>query len=109
VGPERDPAAAVRRFYDLVERHEFDAAAQLWSPRMREAYPPDGYIDGRFAPTTRIDIDRLSIRSMDLRAGTAVVDVAITEYRENGDVRQFDGSWELVLRDGTWLMDQPRF
>jgi hypothetical protein len=74
---------------------------------MREEYPPDGYIDGRFAPTTRIDIDRLSIRFID--GGVAVVDVTLTEYRENGDVRRFVGFWDLVRRDGVWLMDEPHF
>jgi tRNA A-37 threonylcarbamoyl transferase component Bud32 len=108
--PSRDPAETVRRFYDLVERHEFDAAARLWTRRMREQYPPEGNIDGRFAPTTRIDIDRLSIERMSLRNGTAVVSVAITEYRSSGpSPRRFAGTWELVLTDAGWLMDEPHF
>jgi serine/threonine-protein kinase len=108
--PARDPAETVRRFYDLVERHEFDAAARLWTRRMREQYPPERYIDGRFAPTTRIDIDRLSIERMSLRNRTAVVSVAITEYRSSGpSPRRFAGTWELVLTDAGWLMDEPHF
>ncbi len=108
--PARDPAETVRRFYDLVERHDFDAAARLWTRRMREEYPPKGNIDGRFAPTTRIDIDRLAIESVNRRAGTAVVSVAITEYRESGpSPRRFVGRWDLVLSDRGWLMDEPHF
>jgi hypothetical protein len=100
----------VRRFYDLVERHEFDAAARLWTRRMREQYPPEGNIDGRFAPTTRIDIDRLRLERMSLRAGTALVSVALTEYRSSGpSPRRFAGTWELVLTDAGWLMDEPHF
>ena len=77
---------------------------------MREQYPPAGNIDGRFAPTTRIDIDRLNIERMSLRNGTAVVSVAITEYRSSGpSPRRFAGTWELVLTDAGWLMDEPHF
>ncbi len=108
--PARDPAETVRRFYDLVERHDFDAAARLWTRRMRQEYPPEGNIDGRFAPTTRIDIDRLAIESVNRGAGTAVVSVALTEYRESGpSPRRFVGHWDLVLSDRGWLMDEPHF
>ena len=108
--PARDPAETVGLFYDLVVQGEFDAAAGLWTRSMRERYPPDGYIDGRFAPTTRIDITRLRIERMSLRAGTALVSVALTEYRSSGpSPRRFVGSWELVLSDRGWLMNQPHF
>ena len=108
--PARDPAETVRLFYDLVEQHEFDAAARLWTRSMRERYPPDGYIDGRFAPTTRIDITGLRIERMSLDAGTALVSVALTEYRSSGpSPRRFAGSWELVLSDRGWLMNEPHF
>jgi eukaryotic-like serine/threonine-protein kinase len=108
--PARDPAETVGLFYDLVERHEFDAAARLWTRSMRERYPPDGYIDGRFAPTTRIDITRLRIERMSLSAGTALVSVGLTEYRSSGpSPRRFDGSWELVLSARGWLMNEPHF
>src|SRR5439155_3815620 len=39
--PASDPGAAVSSFYTLVSSHQFDSAAQLWSPRMRAAFPPD--------------------------------------------------------------------
>ena len=108
--PARDPAETVGLFYELVEQHEFDAAARLWTRSMRERYPPDGYIDGRFAPTTRIDITRLRIERLSRRAGTALVSVALTEYRSSGpSPRRFAGSWELVLSDRGWLMSQPHF
>ena len=77
---------------------------------MREEYPPEGNIDGRFAPTTRIDIDRLADRADEPGAGTAVVSVALTEYRSSGpSPRRFVGSWDLVLSDRGWLMDEPHF
>ena len=65
----RTPAQTVADFYSLVVRHDFDAAARLWSPRMRDRYPPRQYIDGRFAPTTAIDIRHLSTTSESTAGG----------------------------------------
>jgi hypothetical protein len=89
--PARDPAETVDRFYRLIELHEFDAAAALWSPRMRRAYPPDRNIDSRFAATTRIDVHRDRITRMSLTNGDAVVSIDISEYRTSGAVRRW---WE---------------
>jgi eukaryotic-like serine/threonine-protein kinase len=108
--PARDPAETVALFYNLVEAHRFDEAAALWTARMRQEYPPRGYIDGRFAPTTRIDLRRNEITSLDRRAGTATVAVDLIEYRTvEPSPRRFVGWWELVLVDGRWLMDRPHF
>jgi hypothetical protein len=104
------PAAVVARFYDLVETHQFDAAASLWTSRMRRQYPPDGNIDGRFSRTTRIDLRRDRVTAVDLRAGTAVVAVDLIEYRTvEPSPRRFVGRWDLVLTDRGWRMDEPHF
>jgi hypothetical protein len=108
--PARDPAETVARFYYLVETHDFDAAAALWTRRMRRQYPPKGYIDGRFSRTTRIDLRRNEIISLNARAGTAVVAVNLIEYRTvEPSPRRFIGRWDLVLVNGRWLMDRPHF
>ena len=108
--PARDPAETVARFYYLVEAHDFDAAARLWTARMRRQYPPNGYIDGRFSRTTRIDLRRNEIVAMSARAGTAVVAVDLIEYRTvEPSPRRFIGRWDLVLVNGQWLMDRPHF
>jgi serine/threonine-protein kinase len=108
--PARDPAETVARFYRLVVEERFDEAAALWTAGMRERYPPDGNIDGRFAPTTDIDLVRNEIVAIDPQAGTATVAVDLIEYRESGpSPRRFVGDWDLVLVDGRWLMDDPDF
>jgi hypothetical protein len=108
--PDRDPAETVARFYRLVVLERFDDAAELWSSQMLARYPPDAYIDGRFAPTTEIVMQRNEIVAMDPRAGTATVAVDIVEYRESGpSPLRFVGSWDLVLVDGVWLMHDPDF
>jgi tRNA A-37 threonylcarbamoyl transferase component Bud32 len=106
-GPARDPAETVDRFYRMVEVHDYDAAAALWSPRMRREYPPSRYIDGRFDATTRIDVNRLRIERMSLAGRDAVVYIDITEYRSSGAPRRWVGTWDLVLIDGAWRMDDP--
>jgi hypothetical protein len=104
------PQVVVASFYDFVEAHRFDAAAALWTDRMLAEYPQDGYIDGRFAPTTRIDLNRNEVVSLNSSAGTAVVAVDLIEYRSSGpSPRRFVGSWDLVLTDAGWRMDEPHF
>jgi serine/threonine-protein kinase len=106
-GPARDPAETVDRFYRLVETHDYEKAAALWSSRMRAAYPPDGYIAGRFDDTTRIDVHRLQIQRLSVANREAVVWMDIAEYRTSGPARHWVGTWDLILVDGRWLMDDP--
>ena len=104
------PARAVERFYEAAATHDWDLATALWSPSMRERYPPDEWLVGRFRRTTRIDITRLVTRSIDLDAGTANVALRLTEYRTvEPSPRSFTGSWDLVLVNGRWRLDQPNF
>jgi eukaryotic-like serine/threonine-protein kinase len=102
------PTGVVAQFYELVEAHEFDAAAALWTDRMRRQYPPDGYIDGRFSRTTRIDLRGNDL--IDATSRAAVVGVDLIEYRSvEPSPRRFVGRWELVLTDKGWRMDEPHF
>ncbi len=105
---DASPAAVVARFYELVEAHEFDAAAALWTDRMRRQYPPEGFIDGRFSRTTRIDLRDNDLIAANSRA--AVVGVDLVEYRSvEPSPRRFVGRWEMVLTDEGWRMDEPHF
>jgi hypothetical protein len=100
----------VARFYQLISAHEFSAAAGLWSARMRAEYPPSRYINSRFAHTTRIVLNRNQLMSMNLAAGTAVVFVDLTEYRDISPYsRRWIGRWDLVLTRNGWLLDEPHF
>jgi len=104
------PAAAVAAFYGAVEAHDWDTAIALWSPSMQERYPPQQWLIDRFERTTRIDITRLQTVSIDADDGRARVAVTIVEYRTvEPSPRTFSGSWDLVLIDGRWLLDQPHF
>jgi hypothetical protein len=104
------PAAAVADFYDAVENHDWDRAVSRWSDHMRRRYPPGDWLIGRFSRTTRIDITRLRQTALSASAGTATVAVTIVEYRTvEPSPRRFVGSWELVLVDGRWLLDEPHF
>jgi len=96
----------VRAFYDAVQAHDFDRAAALWTAEMRERYPPRQYIDGRFAQTTRIDLPGLSTLSRN--GDVARVAVTIVEYRRDESTpRRYEGAWDLVRRDGRWLLADP--
>lgn len=77
---------------------------------MQDRYPPQEWLIDRFRRTTRIDITSLRTLSVNTAAGTARVAVSLTEYRTvEPSPRSFIGSWDLVLVDGRWLLDDPHF
>ena len=71
--PADDPAAAVSSFYALVARHQFDAAARLWTPRMRAEFPPEANLNQRFSQTQQIQLRRVEVLSQ--AAGMLVIRV----------------------------------
>lgn len=102
------PAGAVVGFYDAVEDHRWEAAVDLWSPSMQNRYPPNEWLIDQFQPTTQIDLTR--VRTVSNSDGRARVEVSLTEYRSSGpSPRRFVGAWDLVLRDGRWLLNDPDF
>jgi hypothetical protein len=98
------PTAAVATFYELVQRHEFDTAAQLWTPRMRAAFPPAENIDHRFAQTQQVVVNRAEVVSA--RGDVAVVGVDLDE-RNPGGQQHYVGTWSVVHSGDAWLLDQP--
>jgi hypothetical protein len=98
------PEAAVADFYRLVEQHQFDAAVQLWSPRMQAAYPPGVNVYQRFADTTSLTLLRDQVGQA--AGSTAVVSIDLVEIRDGGTYH-WTGNWYLVRPSTTWLLDQP--
>jgi hypothetical protein len=103
------PSRTTASFYSLVAQHRFADAASLWTASMRNRYPPSEYIVNRFSGTTRIVLNRNQVVSLNEQAGTAVVAVDLTEYRTDGSVRRFVGSWDLVRTSAGWRMNDPDF
>jgi hypothetical protein len=98
------PAAAVQEFYRLVGAHQFDAAADLWTDRMKAQYPPDGNINGHFGQDQSVQANIGSTQNTG--SGRATVAVSVTEVRASGTVRA-TGTWSLVQGPSGWLLDQP--
>jgi cytoskeletal protein RodZ len=99
-----DPGAAVASFYQMVGAHDFGRAAQLWSPRMRAAYPPDQNIDQRFSQTRQVAVNRAEVVSMNGTQATVAVDLTeVTGARQ----QHYTGTWSLVRSGTGWLLDQP--
>jgi hypothetical protein len=101
------PADVTAAFYALVVDGRFDEAAALWTASMRERYPPDEYIDGRFSRTASIVLNRNEVVARD--GDAAVVAVDLTETLDDGEVRRWVGSWDLVLTGEGWRMNDPDF
>jgi serine/threonine protein kinase len=101
------PQQTVLAFYADVGSHDFGAAAQLWTPSLRNRDPPPTYIDDRFAATSRIDVVRSA--TVSVMGDRATVDVTLVEHLQNGATRTLVGAWDLVRLNGMWLLDTPRF
>ncbi|HET7035424.1 MAG TPA: protein kinase [Thermomicrobiaceae bacterium] len=99
------PTTVVARFYLLLNQHKYDQAAALWDDRMRAAYPPDVNVDGRFADTSWIWVQRDSQQSNNGRR--AVVAVELLERKQSGENIRWVGTWTLVKTEGGWLLDEP--
>jgi hypothetical protein len=98
------PAGAVQEFYRLVGSRQFDAAANLWTDRMKAEYPPDGNINGHFGQDQSVQVNIGSTQNTG--GGRATVAVSVTEVRASGTVRA-TGTWSLVQGPSGWLLDQP--
>jgi hypothetical protein len=96
------PDGAVLSFYGLVSRHQYDAAAALWSSTMKANYPPSTNIYGRFDQTRQV---KVQITSVSQGTGTATVGVALSEQKADGSVNGYVGSWHLVQGASGWLLD----
>jgi hypothetical protein len=100
-----DPRQTVASFYDLVSTHQFDSAAQLWSPQMRSSFPPPQNIDQRFGATQAIRLQRADLVSQDQSQATVAVD--LLESDAQGGQRHYVGTWRLVRGPSGWMLDQP--
>ncbi len=102
------PTEVVSAFYRLVAEHRFTDASMLWTPSMRQRYPPAEYINRRFAHTTRVTFEQLATTRV---SGTsAVVSVRFTEYRNVSPTWvRYWGSWDLARLGGRWLLNASNF
>jgi Domain of unknown function (DUF5667) len=102
------PAETVQSFYRLVAEERGGEAAQLWTPRLRAAFPPAESITARFSHTRALVLERADVVALDDAAGTATVAVTVREELDGppGE-RRYTGTWDLVRTADGWLLDQP--
>jgi hypothetical protein len=105
-----NPADTVAAFYRFVVDEQFREAEALWTDEMRQRYPPAGNIDGRWDDTHAVSIQRLEIVALDEATGYALVAVDFIETSGSpATTTRYIGTWELVRRDGRWLLHEPHF
>jgi hypothetical protein len=102
---DAEPTQAVSTFYALVSNHQFDAAAQLWSPRMQAQYPPREYVAERFSQTQLIRLDQARLVSASTSRATVAVD--LVELNAQAGTRRYVGTWQLVRGQDGWMLDEP--
>jgi hypothetical protein len=100
------PAQAVQQFYSFASQRNFDAAAGLWSARMKAEYPPGENLNGHFGALRRVDAST-GAAQIDPSGTRATVPVEVIETLDSGATRRLQGSWQLVRGPSGWLLDQP--
>jgi hypothetical protein len=101
-----DPSAVVSAFYALVASHQFDSAAELWSPRMRATFPTDENLNHRFSQTEAIRLNRIDVVRQDQSQASVAVDL-VESQRQSGQ-RHYIGTWHLIRGANGWKLDQPQ-
>jgi LysM repeat protein len=102
------PDGAVRGFYARLQQGQFGQAANLWTPRMRSAYPPAENINSRFARTQSLTVNRADVIAMDVTSGRATVALQLTEVvGPPQSTREYVGTWSVVRGPDGWQLDQP--
>jgi hypothetical protein len=101
---EDSPVGAVSDFYRLIRQHHYAAAIQLWTARMRVAYPPDQNVTQRFAGTSSLRLIRAEVSSQG--PARAVVTIELEEVRDARTYR-WVGSWSVVRESTGWRLDRP--
>jgi len=102
------PTQAVLSFYQLVAQRQYDQAAQLWSPSMLANFPPAQNINGRFADTRQLTVNRLNLIGADPATGRATVGVDLTEVAGTpATTTHITGTWQLIYTGSGWLLDFP--
>ena len=102
-----DPADSVAAFYGHVAAGRFDAAYDLWSPKMKATYSRPENLDGRFDETASIEFRQLYVAEQ--TQSRATVQANFVEAYDPGGSQEFIGYWRLVQVGGRWLLDEPHY
>lgn len=98
------PQATVKAFYTLISNHQFQQAAALWTPSMRQQFPPASNINGRFGATRQISV--VEDKLLSETGNSATVQVDLLEVH-GAQTQQWGGTWNLVPGPNGWLLSYP--
>ncbi len=111
--PPLHPAAAVLRFYQLLDRGELEAAYGMLGPRFRAEHPFDGWAAG-YAGTRDVIVEevRPARAHWDLRndppldSPVYVRVTAVDDARPGPRPRSFAGVWRLTRVGKSWQLEE---
>jgi S1-C subfamily serine protease len=101
------PVDAVRQFYNAISAKNFPAAWALTSPRYRSSADYQGWVKG-FATTHSVQVQSATVTAQAATAATVAVAFQSVDAVADGGtiVKNFQGTWQLVVGDGGWKLDQ---
>ncbi|MGH7604980.1 MAG: hypothetical protein ACRENK_13420 [Gemmatimonadaceae bacterium] len=91
------PRDVVRRYYDAIQRHDYDAAYALWSDGGKASNQTRPAFAAGFAQTAEVRVNPSDSVVVEGAAGSqyATVPVAIDAVLRDGQHQHFDGTYTL--------------
>jgi len=104
-----EPANTVIRFYQLLEKGQYEALTSLWSDSRRASVAWDPKMLSSRAPAGALTVRRADVTVLDEPARRAVVAVDVLEVTGPPPLghRRYVGTWRLVRGPAGWLLDEP--
>ena len=99
---QSDPQTAVRDYYAALDRHDFNAAWALMSPRLQGSLNFQRWADG-YAGTSNVQVP--TAQTIASSGSSATVSFTVTSA-DSGVDQAYQGTWDLVLVGGTWRVDR---
>lgn len=99
------PADVVALFYALIDAERLNEAVRLWTARMAAEYPGNSFFAEFHDTATSIDINVISVESINLANSAAFVSFDVTQQRTSGPDLRLVGTWRVVLDSSGWRLD----
>ena len=92
-------------FYADLNAREFEDAWNLLSGQYQGTLDFNNWVSG-YRATQSVQLSSLSIVAQDRTHATVNVAITATDNSDTGvEITRYQGTWELVLADGSWKLD----
>jgi len=102
--PASSPDDGVKRYFTLLSKHRFDAAALYWTPRLRAQVPPAEVAD-QYRDLRSLELVKNSVVAVDQESGIANV-LVDARLDVGGQTYDLVGFMYMATGPNGWRVDQ---